>query len=796
MDQTPRARTLAGLLALAALTALTVLSLWAVQPPAPRAADAPAGEFSAARAFAHVERVGSAVHVAGSPAAGQVQGYLETTLRGYGLQVQVQDGVGADDALGGFAMAHVRNVIAVLPGTAPTGRVFAVAHYDSVQVSYGGNDDGAGVSTLLETARALAQGPRPRNDIVFVFTDAEEACLCGAEAFVSQHPLAAAGGVALNFEARGSSGPAIMFETSAGNADVVGVYGDVVPYPVATSFAVEVYRILPNDTDFTPFRESGRFTGLNTAYIDGSAVYHSPEDRPSYMDRGTLQHHGSNALALARAFGDRDLSTLAQPSGTDSTYFPVLRYLVRYPGWLVWPLAIVALAGVVALALVARRRKLTSIPRTLAGFGLALVPLLFVPVVAQLLWALLVAIRPGYGPMLDPWRPGWFRATVVALVGVVLLTWYGLLRKRIGPWSLAIGGLGWLAVLGLLLASATPGGSYLAAVPAVACAVGGIVAVSVRPLWARVLSLALGGAVAVLVLAPIVLLFFPALGLATGGAAALFAVMLGLALLPLLEALYPPVPAPAGSAAGSEDAAGAEVSPANGDEDAARAEPVRRPRLRGAAPGLVAGLLAVACLAIGLVVDRFDTAHPAPEQLMYALDTDTGQARWVSADSSPGEWTSQYVSAPEDLSESFAPLGSGLLTGPATAASLPAPTLTLESESTASGRRTLQLRLSPQRTARLVYLQVLDAGVVGATADGRALPGSRTDRFELLFHAPPAGGLPVTLEVDRAGPVRIRVMDGSDGLDGLPGFTPRPPGIGVEGSHDSELVLVARTYTI
>ena len=40
------------------------------------------------------------------------------------------------------------------------------------------------------------------------------------------------------------------------------------------------------------------------------------------------------------------------------------------------------------------------------------------------------------------------------------------------------------------------------------------------------------------------------------------------------------------------------------------------------------------------------------------------------------------------------------------------------------------------------------------------------------------------------------VMDGSDGLAGLPGFTPRPPDVGVEGSHTSELVLVAKTYTV
>src|SRR5262249_40194558 len=161
----------------------------------------------------HVQRIGSQVHVAGSDAAAGVRDYLQTTLTGLGLQTEIQDAVGAEDALGGYQMAHVHNVVALLPGTASTGRAFMMAHYDSVQVSDGANDDGAGVSALLETARALTAGPKPRNDIVFVFTEAEEACLCGAEAFMSQHRYAADGGVVLNFEARGSSGPVVMFET-------------------------------------------------------------------------------------------------------------------------------------------------------------------------------------------------------------------------------------------------------------------------------------------------------------------------------------------------------------------------------------------------------------------------------------------------------------------------------------------------------------------------------------------------------------------------------------------------------
>ncbi len=777
MDRTPRTRSVAGLVALAALVVLAFFCVWTVMPPSPASVNAPADKFSAGRAFQHVEHIGSQVHVAGSPAAADVRDYIVATLASYGLQPQVQDAVGEDANDGDdFAMAHVRNVVAVLPGTASTGRVFAVAHYDSVQVSYGGNDDGAGVASLLETARALTHGPRPRNDTVFVFTDAEEACLCGAEAFVSQNPLAAGGGVVLNFESRGSSGPSIMFETSLNNANVVDVYGSSVPYPVATSFAVEVYRILPNDTDFTMFRLSGRFTGLNSAYIDGSGVYHSPEDKPSYMNRGSLQQQGANALALTRAFDRADIATLAKPAGHDATYFPVLGTLVRYPGWLVWPFAALAVIGVLALAALARRRSLIRYGRVAAGFGLALISLLLSAIAAQLLWLALVAIRPGYANMIDPWRPDFYRAGAVALVATVVLTWYGLLRRRFGGWTLAIGGLGWLAVLGFVLAAVTPGGSYLAALPALAGSIAAIVAIAIgstrRP-WLPPLVLAIGGAVAVVILAPTVSLFFPALGLATGGAAAFFAAMLALAVLPLVESMYPAAAA-----------------------DAPVGERPRR-RLRGALPGIVAVALALAFVPAGLAVDQFSARNPAPAQLMYALDADTGRAQWVSTDSSPGAWTRRYVTGRGDISAAFPIVSGEVDTGPATAADLPAPTISTTSDTTAGGTRTVSLIVSSHRTVRLVDLQVEGATVLRAAVDGRSVPASVVGaHFGVEFHAPPEGGLPMTLVFKTAGPVRIRVLDGSDGLDGLPGFTPRPTGVGIEGSHDTELVMVAKTYAI
>jgi len=793
-----RTRVAVGLLTLAALAVLGTHSVAAVTPSAPRPAGAPADEFSAGRAFTHVQRIGLREHPAGSPAAANVRQYVVDTLAGLGLDPQVREGIGATSELGGqYAMADTRNVVARLPGTAPTGTTILMAHYDSVQVSHGGNDDGAGVSTLLEIARALAVGSPPANDVVFLFTDAEEACLCGAESFVADDPLAAGSAVALNIESRGSTGPSVMFETSPGNADLVSMYGSAVPRPVATSLAVEVYRILPNNTDFTPFLDAGRFTGMNSAYIDGSGVYHAPEDTPQSMDRASLQHEGANALALTRALATADLTVLSVPAAGDASYFPALGRLIRYPGWLVWPVALVALLAVAAAGRLLVRRGAAGWRRLLGGFGLAFIPLVLAPVVAQGFWALLVLLRPDYANMLDPWWPGWFRAAVVALVALIVLGWFGLLRARVGPWPLVIGALGVLAVLGAVMAAVVPGGSYLAALPALAGALGVLVAGAGRASWVRPVAGLLAGGVAVVILVPTVYLFFPALGLSVGAAAAIFAVMLGLALLPVLDLLYPPHPR------GSTTPAriNSDVAGTVGQESttsSARPDGVEGPhRLWTAAPALTAAVAALVFTGIGLRVDHFDVDHPAPAELAYILDTDTGQARWISTDARPGEWVSQYVTEPGTADDSFGLVRAPVTVGRAQPADLPAPRLTVVDDTVNGDRRTLTVRVTTQRTARLIYLSLPGAPVLGANLQGRDVPADElTDGLSVVFHAPPPDGVEVTLDLGTAEPITLRVLDGTDGLDRLPGFTPRPDGVGIAGSHTSEMAVVAASYTL
>jgi len=723
----PVARLLTWVLVLAA----AVWSVVALQPPSPGA--------QAQRAFAAVERIGAQPHVAGSPANDAVREYLLGELRGIGLEPRVQDTVGVNAGSlgdGTPAAARVRNIVATVPGSAPTGRVTVVAHYDSVQSGPGANDDGAGAATLLETARAVV-ADRPRNDVTLLFTDAEEACLCGAEAFVAQAPEAD-GGVVLNVEARGTTGPVIMFETTAGNGPVVDRFAAAAPHPVATSFAVEVYRILPNDTDFSPFRDSGRYVGLNSAYIDGSAAYHAPQDTPDRMDRGSLQMHIDTTTALVREFGGADLARL---QGEDATYFPVLGTLVRYPGRLVWPLA--GLAAAVALAGVVVAARRSGVLRVLAGVGAALVPLVVAPALAQLAWWGLTLLRPGYAQLDDPWRPGWDRAALACLVAAVLVGWVvalgrrgraagaGSAGRRIGPDALAAGGLVWLAALGLLLADLAPGGSYLTALPAL---VGGI-ALLVGHRIAR----AVAAVVAVVVLVPTAVLFFPALGLAAAAVPAVVLVLLGLALVPVLA-------------------------------DLPRFTPV-------------VALVAAAVLGtVGFTQNAFTADRPAPSQLMYLLDADADTARWVSAEAEPGEWTAGYVDGRETLA--IPGFDGEYSTGPAEPAALPPARVDLTREGAV-----LTARIVPQRPVRLVAVRT--DGVVGATVNGAAVP-VRDGRLDLVFHAPPPEGVDLRLELSGSGPVDLQVTDGSDGLDGLPGLIPRPPEVGAAGSHTSDLVAVTR----
>jgi Zn-dependent M28 family amino/carboxypeptidase len=148
---------------------------------------------------------GAAAAVMGTIAAPDRNDVLIPTLAGYNVTIPV---IGTDYATGrslvdlangsgvtvrvkvdGFINENVKtnNVIAETPGGRADRTVVVGGHLDSVYTGPGINDDGSGVSMMLETAEQMrALKITPRNKVRFIFFSGEEQGLLGSDYYVSQ----------------------------------------------------------------------------------------------------------------------------------------------------------------------------------------------------------------------------------------------------------------------------------------------------------------------------------------------------------------------------------------------------------------------------------------------------------------------------------------------------------------------------------------------------------------------------------------------------------------------------------
>ena len=463
---------------IAALWTLLVCSLawFSGRPPAPVPTDAPRDVFSSGRALEVLEQITEQPHPVGSPEHERVRQYLADELRNFGFEVEIQETVAGRRGGSIVRVVSLRNIVARFPGSDPSGGVALTAHYDSRELASGAGDDGAGVAAILESLRALQPDLPLRNDLFVLITDAEEIGLFGAQGFVDEHRWANQIDVVVNLEGRGAAGPSLMFETAEGNDWVIRQYARADPRPIGNSLGYEVYKRLPNDTDFTRFREGG-IVGLNFAFIEAGDRYHRATDDVPFLAEASLQHHGIHALALARHFGDIDLAPARPgagrgersppPSATGAanrTYFdfPVIG-IVHYPMRWATPLsALAVLLALVVIVLTWRRGRLE-----LTG---VLVGAVVVPVAATLAWGGGIAVwrlAQGLhaelgalgGSALYYERP-YALATMAAAVAALAATW-ALARRWFEAVSLATGALtvGLAATVGSALVA--PGANML-----------------------------------------------------------------------------------------------------------------------------------------------------------------------------------------------------------------------------------------------------------------------------------------------------------------------------------------------
>jgi hypothetical protein len=759
-------RETAATLVLFFLAAAAALSVVLVRPPVALPPSAPASEFSAERAMGYLNLFAQKPHPMGSIEHDRVRDYLMGELIRLGVTPESQFATGI---MTKFSSAgSVENIVARLRGSGGgSGAVALVAHYDSVAAGPGAGDDGAGVVTLMETLRALKSGPLPRNDIIFLLTDGEEDGLLGAAAFVAEHPWAKDVRIAINFDSRGTSGVSQMFETSAENGELIRELA-AVPHAVSSSVAYEVYKRLPNDTDVTVFKQRG-IPVMNFGFIDHWEAYHTSLDTPLQLDHGSLQHNGTYALALARQFGNRDLTKLRAP---DEIYFSVPGGgFVHYPGKRALSYTALVFLIFALLCFWALRTPIITPLQLLYGFGASLAAIGLCAAAAFGFERLVNWLHLRWLPEGDVVRSNIYFLSLVGFLVALWTTLYSLLRKKLSAEALALGAFVAPTLLAWVTAGLLSGASYIFLWP---WAAGLVSLVAARLACAKDRASPFWIALASLFALPVILIFVPlvnglfvALGLTDQGALAIgVAIGLGLSvLLPQLELITLPN--------------------------------------RKMVP-LFAVLAGSALFAAGLATVRYTSDSPKPSIQIYALDADTGKALWANFSSRINPWIAQYVTSAPDNGpiEGFFPrwLKRSFWQHDAPRLPLLPPQVALIENTPEVYTRTLLLRVTSPRRARALFITAPEAEVLEASVNGRTVQKAETSgvnpkgQWSLDYANVPESGIELKLRVKDNGPVKLRVVDRSLGLPEVPGhpFSPRPAAM--TAIHFGDLTLVRKMF--
>ena len=357
-------------------------------------------EFSTQRALKKLAIITKEPHYVGSENHEVVADFLIKELENLGLETSVQEGYTLTDW---GNLVKSKNILARIKGTSNSKALLLLSHYDSAphSKSLGASDDGSGIVTILEGLRTfLHNNSQPKNDIIILFSDAEELGLNGAALFVTKHQWAKEIGLAINFEARGTAGPSYMLmEVNNGNAAMVEHFAKAKPkFPVSNSLMYSIYKMLPNDTDLTVFREEGKIQGFNFAFIDNHFNYHTAQDNWSNVSPKTLQHQGTYLMALLNYFGNADLRKLE--TGEDEVYFNTPFNFMHYSFSWNFPLVGLAFALFVGFVFLGIGKKVLHFSGMLRGFVPFLSSILVSGLLGFLGWKVLLLAYPEYQDIL------------------------------------------------------------------------------------------------------------------------------------------------------------------------------------------------------------------------------------------------------------------------------------------------------------------------------------------------------------------------------------------------------------
>ncbi|HYD38040.1 MAG TPA: M20/M25/M40 family metallo-hydrolase, partial [Allosphingosinicella sp.] len=628
--------------------------------------------------------------------------------------------------------ARVRNVLARL-GPATGRAVMMVSHYDSTPAGPGAADDGIGVAVMLEAAALLRERPL-RRPVLLLFNEGEEAGLIGARAFADDERLARQVEAVVNLEARGVTGPALMFETSRPNGAAVAAFARSSERPAANSASADFYRLIPNDTDVSVFRGKP-WTILNFAIIGNETRYHSPGDRLAALDPRSVRHMGEQALAATASLATDGIP----PRRGDRLYMDLLgRTLIVLP----MAVGMVLLAANLLLFFWLARSRRGGVALAMATIAVGLIDSAILGFLGQQAVGL---VRGG-----EFWRAhpeavalGLYLSAFAASAAALLVLARPIARDRlrIGYWLLFL-------LIGGGLGVAVPGAAiYFLAPPLVAGAA------MLARCWERPAAL-LAWALLFLTWAPLLHLSEMLLDFDKGW---IFAAMAALILWPALIEMKPLLA-----------------------------------RLPSAGAAVAIAALAVLGWTGAVTKPAYSQDRKQAFGIEYAWDRDEAKGRWlVVNDGAPlppgyGEAFERGVEVPWSGRERWA--------APAPSLALPPPGVeTVARRATADGRL-LSLRLAANGAETILVRAKPEAGFLAVRA-GRDVvrfgAGSKKDDFVLRCFGRSCDGIRIDLLLESRSPVEATVVGIRPGLPtaAAPLIRSRPPLAEPQYSPDSTVAV-------
>lgn len=649
------------------ISVVLALLLWSVyflnSPHGEDSADAPMSEFSASRALKTVQKMSEKPHFVGSENHEVVANYLIKELQNLGLQPSIQEGFTMTEK---GTLVKSKNIIASIKGSISTNKaLLLLSHYDSAphSYSYGASDDASGVATILESIRAFLHAQtKHKNDIIILFTDAEELGLNGAALFVTQHQIAKKVGLVLNLEARGSSGPGYMFmETTEGNSQMIDAFSNGgVTYPVGNSLMYSIYKMLPNDTDLTVFREKGKIQGFNFAFIDSHFNYHTQQDTFQHLDPNTLAHQGGYLFPLLNYFSNSDLSQLK--SNQDKVYFNAPFYMVKYPFSWVIPMALFGFILFGLFIFLGIGKKIFHLKEVIQSFIPFLGSLFTASLITFLGWKIILICYPQYQEILQGFTYNG-HDYVIAFISFSVASCFWFYRnhnKKNSEIVLQIPLLFIWLLVNLAIAFFLKGAAFLIIPVLASIIVLGyfVLTQKTNPYLNLVMSVP-----ALLILVPLITMFPVGLGLKILVGSAILTILCFGLLLPLFNTFQ------------------------------------RK------------GIWATAFMVLGLVYvvkahqsSDFVNGAGKPNSLVYILNADNNQANWATYDSNLDEWTKAYlgenpkIATPLNTNKLYSKYGSEYtFMAKAPLKTIPKPTIEFVTDSLSGNKHFYKIKITPNR---------------------------------------------------------------------------------------------------